>query len=225
MITSINPRLSSEWLSAVEFVREQYWNTLTADVFPTPDFFVIGRDAPANGSTDDQNERGEPIVGCAGMTLNSEAPFFSERYLDAPIEAVLQEHRDVNVDRERIVEVGPLASARGFGREMIQLVPIIAWCMGMRYILCTVTRPLASTMEHLEVGFAPLVAARRDRIPPEERDKWGSYYDLEPHTGVIALDSLSSLFERCTGRYLFTELTVTRFDRELIRGGPAHANR
>ena len=194
---SVAPRSTPLWEAAAEFVRSRYAHAYGADITPDPDCFIVAR---TDGS--------DRIVGCGGMTFHSGAGFFSERYLHRPLEETLAGLTVDAVERTDVVEIGAFAGQGGTGAELVRLLPIVAWCHGMRFILCTVTDTLVETLRRLEVPFHQLGPAVPDWMNAPERQRWGRYYDHHPTTGVIPLDSIGTLMRNCTGRYNFLDLRV-----------------
>lgn len=202
-------RPAAMWTYCVDLVRETYARSFGAAVDPNPDAFVAGYSGPAAA---------DAISACAGLSFGSDRPFFSERYLDDEIAAEIERVFGARPDRQRVVEVGPLASRRGgAGKEIIRLTPVITWCLGMRYLVCTATAPLIGVFRHLRIPFSALRPASRDRLAPAERDRWGSYYDTDPVVGVIPLDGIAALFSDTTGRYAFTDPEITLLDDRAAR--------
>ncbi|MCX4745632.1 thermostable hemolysin [Kitasatospora sp. NBC_01287] len=197
---TVVPRATAHWLGARELVRTTYADTYGASVSPDPDAFIIATTQDAEGL--------DRITGCAGVSYATTTEFFSERYLDAPVETAIAARLGVPVERSRVVEIGPLAGRGGAGREMIRLTPIIAWSLGMEYILCTVTDYLRTALQRVGVTFTPLQVADPERLQPGTRDAWGSYYDGRPQTGFIELRALAPLFAEATGRYTFLDPQV-----------------
>ena len=193
-------RSTQQWQTAAELAHQVYATSYQADVDPDPDLFIVaGPSAKGPG--------GGEIVACAGLTFGADRPLFSERYLDTDIEGAIKAVLGTPADRGRVVEVGALASARRTaGRELIRLTPIMSWCLGMEYILCTATRGLVTTLHRVGIAFVPIGPADPARIDPQELDAWGTYYAHEPTVGVIPLNSLHRLFADATGRYTVTEL-------------------
>lgn len=192
-------RLSNRWMSSVELVHESYAAAFGAQVLPDPDSFVTGTalDGAHSGR----------VVACAGMTFGADRPLFSERYLSEPLEQGIERHFGSMPSRARIVEVGPLASRVPMaGKEIIRVAPIVAWCLGMEYILCTATQALTGTLARLGISFVPFEPARRERLDPADRDRWGTYYDGQPYAGVIPLDYLSQVSAESTARYSFLDM-------------------
>ncbi len=159
---------------------------------------------------------------CAGLTFAADAPLFSERYLGASLEDEIARVLGTVTDRNRIVEVGSLSTRQRFlGRELIRATPIIAWCLGMEYILCTATSTLLKSLRRLEIEFVPFCPADPNFLSAADRDRWGTYYDDDPQVGVIPLNSLHRLFAKSTGRYLFADTELTLTTEEVI----GHAGR
>ncbi|WP_329180543.1 thermostable hemolysin [Streptomyces decoyicus] len=197
-------RASSSWLDAADLAREVYAQAYGADVAPRPDSFIVAR--PDCGGAAEPC----PPLACAGLTFGRDQELFSERYLDTGIEAAALDRLGVTMDRRRVVEVGALATRRAsVGRELIRATPIISWCLGMEYILCTATRSLITTLARTGICFEPFGPADPDRLPPDEAARWGSYYDQKPQVGVIALNALDRLFSDTTGRYSVTDLQLS----------------
>ncbi|GAA2232883.1 thermostable hemolysin [Streptomyces nogalater] len=193
-------RSTRQWQTAAELAHQVYATSYEADVVPNPDLFIVA------GPSGDTGSDGE-VVACAGLTFGTDRPLFSERYLDTDIEGAIKAALGTSADRSRVVEVGALASARRtIGRELIRVTPIMSWCLGMEYILCTATRSLVTTLHRVGIAFVPIGPADPGRIEPEELGRWGTYYAHEPTVGVIPLNSLHRLFADATGRYTVTEL-------------------
>ncbi|MGW8557549.1 thermostable hemolysin [Streptomyces tubercidicus] len=197
-------RSTSSWLDAADLAREVYAQAYGADVAPRPDSFIVAR--PACGAAE------EPCapLACAGLTFGRDQELFSERYLETGVEDAALARLGASVDRRRVVEVGALATRRAsVGRELIRATPIIAWCLGMEYILCTATRSLITTLERTGISFVPFGPADPRRLTSEEAARWGTYYDQEPQVGVIPLNALDRLFSDATGRYSVTDLQLS----------------
>jgi hypothetical protein len=199
------PRGTDAWHEAREFARATYAEIHQAAIKPDPDAFIIAAGPDAEGAP--------TVQGCAGCTYASQEPFFSERYLDTTAEQAIEKHTGAPVDRSRIVEIGALAGPGGAGQEMVRLIPIIAWCTGMEYILCTVTARLRHLLQQLDITLTVLGDADPERLDTGERASWGTYYDQLPQVGFIELRVLAPLFAGATGRYAFLEPVV-----ELLAG-------
>ncbi|MEV6670520.1 thermostable hemolysin [Streptomyces sp. NPDC051162] len=204
MHISVAARLSKDWSEASDFVRARYERAYRADILPDPDCFIIARKTVSASGP----QSGQRIVACGGLTFNSDRGFFSERYLERPIDEVVRAATGQACDREDIVEIGSLAGGGGAGLELVRLLPILSWCHGMRFLMCTVTAELTQTLDRVGIEFQPLAESSADRLTAFERQRWGTYYDHRPTVGVIDLEGISSLFSQTTGKYNFTNLQV-----------------
>jgi len=213
---SIANRLTPAWSEASDFARARYSKAFGADVIPAPDYFIVAADDPASPAPAGAGPAA-PLLACVGMTFDSERGFFSERYLGGePIEDAVARVTGTSCSRDSIVEIGSLAGGGNqSGLELIRLTPIIAWCQGLRYILCTATGQLSRTLDRLGIPFKPIASADSGTLEEFERQRWGTYYQQTPRTGVIPLHAIGALLSSATGRYRFADLDI-----ELTSGRP-----
>jgi len=153
--------------AAVEsFIRSGYARTYEArlDALPARLFAVLGKD-------------GSPLAA-AGLRLREDG-FFSEAYLDAPIENLAALALGHPVPRSDFLEVTTLVSGTPFA-----LFPLMAAMLSWgreRDLGCgvfTATAPLRKLFLRLGIPFVPLVAADPLRLP--NGADWGRYYDRDP---------------------------------------------
>ena len=194
---------SDAFCQAVDLVRQKYRRSFGAEVQPNPDCFIVC--ATDHGLGDGASK----VVACAGITFSSDARLFSEQYIDEPIEQILSTVERRPVSRDAIVEVGSLASVEHrAGTELIRVVPILAWCLGKRYILCTITANLKLIFDAVGLNFQPIRGADVARLGAGAQERWGSYYEQRPQTGFIRLEAIAEMFSRNTGRYRFAALDL-----------------
>ena len=122
------------------------------------------------------------LVAAAGYRAAS-APLFLERYLEAPVEALLacQAGAAKTPTRADIVEVGHLAAARsGEGRRLIMLLGPHLAEQGFEWVVSTLTTELRQLF--LRIGVTPLTLGLADPavLGAEEARAWGSYYEHRP---------------------------------------------
>ncbi|KYC40901.1 hypothetical protein WA1_25115 [Scytonema hofmannii PCC 7110] len=212
MKIKIVTRNSKDWNKALNLVTQKYKHTFGADVLPNPDYFVVCV------LSSEFSDRDTQIVACAGMTFSSKASFFSEQYLDEPIERIVSRFEGKTVSRNKIVEIGSLASVQNkIGIELVKIVPIITWCMGKEYIFCTVTKQIRRIFDCMELHFEPIQLSEYGRLGESAKEQWGNYYDNLPKTGFIRLSQISSLFSKNTGRYHFSNLEIALTDITQIK--------
>nr|WP_283777246.1 thermostable hemolysin [Pseudomonas nunensis] len=183
------------WVQATEVVKEKFRSSYKATVEPSPQYFAV---------TLDNEER---ILSCAGITFADHRTLFSEQYLSQPIETILSERFEKPIDRSTIVEIGSLISHHlTAGMIMVNMIPLLAWCMGGHYLLCTVTPRVREMMESCQIDFEPLLTADPERLANDGGKNWGSYYSKMPVTGFIRVDPKRSRFAAMTLGTLFTQL-------------------
>lgn len=128
-----------------------------------------------------QDGRGE-IHGAVGFRRAVEAPLFLERYLDAPIETVL------DAPRAGVAEIGSLASASA-GASLFLFMALARHLnqLGCDHAVATATRQLRRTFARVGFPTRTLTTADPSRLGAEARD-WGGYYERDPAVlaGAIA---------------------------------------
>ena len=150
------------------------------------------------------------IRAAVGLRGAADTPLFLECYLDAPVEQVLRSSLGLNaaaVRRSDIVEIGNLAALQA--GDMRQLVAALSRHLqeaGYRWAVFTATRMLYNTFTRLDLAPVALAEASPDRLPPTERDHWGSYYRHRPKVfaGNVAYgyQAIQALSESDSGEQL-----------------------
>jgi len=137
---------------------------------------------------------GGDIHCIAGLRFAADG-FFSEVYLDQPVDAVLSALHHSPVRREKIFEVTSLASRTphmvgAFLRKIIAC----GEAAGFEWAFFTATAPLKVLLERLKLPLAFLAKADRSRVANPEA--WGSYYSLAPQVFAVHRDDISACTER-----------------------------
>jgi hypothetical protein len=183
------------WVQATEVVKEKFRRSYSASVEPNPQYFAV---------TQDPSDR---ILACAGITFADHRTLFSEQYLAQPIEVILSQRLEKTIDRSNIVEIGNLISHHlTAGMILVNMIPLLSWCMGGYYLLCTVTPRVRQMMESCQIDFEPLLTADPARLGEEGGKNWGTYYSKLPVTGFIRVDPQRSRFAAMTLNTSFTQL-------------------
>jgi len=194
MLVRVTEGQTPLWTQATEVVREKFRSSYKATVEPNPQYFALTQDAD------------ERILSCAGITFGDHRTLFSEQYLAEPIEVILSRRFEKSIDRSTIAEIGSLVSHHlTAGIIMVNMIPLLAWCMGGHYLLCTVTPRVREMMESCQIVFEPLLAADPQRLADEGGKNWGSYYSKQPVTGFIRVDPQRSRFAALTLNTMFTQ--------------------
>jgi len=124
----------------------------------------------------------EPLAACG--ILNSQSGFFSEYYLDQPIERHVSQACTIPIERGQIIEVVSLAgtSAPAVRRLMQDVIESIQR-MGRSAGVFTSSTVLKTMIERIGVPALRIADADRARVPnPED---WGRYYDDKPSVFVV----------------------------------------
>jgi len=126
--------------------------------------------------TNHQNE----LIAAIGFHAAQNDPLFLEQYLDKPIEEVIGNKFDCNVQRRKIMEVGNLAIATAGGaRGLILALTSYIKGAGFDWVVFTAVPSLINSFKKMGLELSPLVEARKDRLVAD-KDQWGSYYDVKP---------------------------------------------
>jgi Thermostable hemolysin len=124
------------------------------------------------------------IVGAFGLRSASHR-LYLEQYLEQPIEQSIRAPAGGHIDRKTIVEVGHFSgSAPGSVRAMIFRLTEYLHRQGIEWVAFTGTSTLRNAFHRMGLAPIDICAAAQDRLPPQERAAWGSYYDYAPHVLV-----------------------------------------
>jgi Thermostable hemolysin len=142
------------------------------------------------------SDRGE--IACAAGVRFQDDGFFSERYLDSPIEQALAVASRRTIARAEIFEVTTFASrAPRATAGFIESVGRFGEANGFVWSFFTLTRRLHKLVERLGHPLTHLADADHRRIPDHER--WGSYYASEPKVFAIASPRLAPVADQRQG--------------------------
>lgn len=125
---------------------------------------------------------GEGYVAAAGLRVGGE--FFSEIYLDRPIEEMLSKHWRPPAQRSEVAEVSTLAALHP--RTSFALISgIIAHLRAMdaRFAFFTVTERLHMMLKRVGVPAEELAPATIDKVA--NPNDWGLYYATNPRVVAI----------------------------------------
>lgn len=116
---------------------------------------------------------------CAAGLREAEDGFFSEAYLDGPIEQVLADRIGGALPRSEGFEVTTLAGAQpGAACLLLRHIVDAGRSTGKSWAFFTATRSLRLLMRRGGLDLLALAPARRERIA--NPDAWGRYYDTDP---------------------------------------------
>ncbi len=126
---------------------------------------------------------GRPL--CAAGLRTAADGFFSEIYLDAPIDRLLSERSGKAIGRQAILEVTTLASRSvEASPAFVRRLALFGRCAGFKWSFFTATARLQRLLSRLGMPLVELSPADPRRLSGAEQ--WGSYYAHSPH--VCAVD-------------------------------------
>jgi hypothetical protein len=129
-------------------------------------------------------------IACAAGVRSQDDGFFSERYLDLPIEQALGAASTRTIARGEIFEVATFASrAPRATAGFIESVGSYGIANGFVWSFFTLTCRLHRLVERLGHPLTYLADADYRRIPDHER--WGTYYASAPKVFAIASPHLA----------------------------------
>lgn len=132
---------------------------------------------------------GVPV--CAAGVRTIDTGFFSEIYLDHPVEQAIAQLATEPVARGTILEVTTLAALRpGAAFRLIDFIIANGRETGMRWGLFTATRPLRHALLRAGAGLIELARAEPHRV--SNPADWGSYYDTSPFVCAISGDACAT---------------------------------
>jgi hypothetical protein len=168
LLTNDDPRRHS----AEAFIRKIYVARYGArlEKFPSRIFALL----------DNRDE----ILCAAGLRFLEDG-FFSEHYLDIPIEDAVSAISFKPVNRSAIFEVTTLASRAPLATtEFIAEIGAFGEKAGFEWSFFTLTRRLQLLIRRLGISMTYLGEADRRRVADSER--WGTYYASEPKVYAVA---------------------------------------
>lgn len=121
------------------------------------------------------------IIAALGMREASDDQLFLETYLDSPIEKLLTDLSHTQVTRDRIIEVGNLASVhRGGLRKLIVALTSYLRGAGSEWVVFTAVPAVRNAFSALGLPLHTIATANKSCLEKQEQDNWGSYYDMGP---------------------------------------------
>jgi Thermostable hemolysin len=139
----------------------------------------------------------DEILCAAGLRFSDDG-FFSECYLDTPIEDAVSAISARTVNRRAIFEVTTLASRAPLATaEFIAEIGAFGERAGFEWSFFTLTRRLHLMVARLGIALTHLGEADRRRIADSER--WGTYYAAQPKVFAVANQRLTESWDCAQG--------------------------
>jgi hypothetical protein len=137
----------------------------------------------------------DEILCAAGLRFLDDG-FFSERYLDRPIENAVSAISERAVNRSAIFEVTTLASRAPLATaEFIAEIGTFGEKAGFEWSFFTLTRRLHLMVSRL--GIAPTLLGDADRRRIADSERWGTYYACQPKVYAVASRRLKLSGDGC----------------------------
>jgi len=141
----------------------------------------------------------------AGVRPAGGEALFSEHYLDEPMEKIL------NVERQKIVEIGNLAPASaGQARWLICTLTAFLTGAGFTHVVFTAVPRLQNAFRRMRLPLTKHADARQEQLPDYQVAEWGSYYESKPavYSGDIRVghSAFSNIRETAPDLYAISRL-------------------
>ncbi len=120
------------------------------------------------------------VTAALGFQAAAFRRLFLEQYLDCDIETILSLVTGSDVERQRIVEIGNLASGRQRATQsLFLLLAQILYTAGYEWVVFTANSAVKTWLARLQIPAFVLHEADPKRLP-DKGANWGSYYDDKP---------------------------------------------
>ncbi len=126
----------------------------------------------------------EEGVTCAASLRFADDGFFSEAYLDRPVEQAIGHCLGLRADRNALAEVGTLAAPRpgAVGPLVLGIITLLR-ARGTRWAIFTATARLRTLLRRTGIPLVELAKADPARVAGAE--SWGGYYRHDPRVMLV----------------------------------------
>jgi hypothetical protein len=161
-----DPATQSLFEAALQYIARSYRTTFSATTRTRPARLVVTV-ARAGG------------IACATSIRCQEEGFFSQHYLDAPVDTLITRRTGLEVTPAGILEVGGLACTSPFAAYPT-LRAVFHWgrARGITWGLFTATAEVRRLIQRAKITPLMLARAEAHRVP--DPDQWGDYYVHDP---------------------------------------------
>ena len=123
-------------------------------------------------------EPGGEYIAAAGLQPAAMNTLYLENYLDRPIDEILSDRMQLNINRGQIIEAGNLAvTNRGGARHLITALLAYLYHAGYQWAVFTAVPLLINNFRKLGLPLTKLADADPRRLGAEAVH-WGRYYDF-----------------------------------------------
>ena len=136
------------------------------------------------------------VRAAVGIRDAGDQSLFLEHYFDASVEQVIVDRAGVSVERERIVEIGNLASVdRQASRRMFKLLAQHLHAERFEWAVFTGCSSLHRLFAAIGIETVGLGRALQSRLPADQQT-WGGYYEDNPQVVAGRIGLGRQVFER-----------------------------
>ena len=140
------------------------------------------------------------IIAALGFKIANTHPLYLEQYLSQPVENYLTALTGTEQIRNRVVEVGSLASvSAGGSRWLIAALTAYLKGEGADWVTFTGLTPLLNSFANMGIEIFTLQQAIPGFMSDKELKCWGNYYDYKP---VVAVGNVLQGFEALRTQFL-----------------------
>ncbi len=121
-----------------------------------------------------------------GFRIASQQPLFLETYLDKNIETTLAEITELEICRDKIIEVGNLAATKpGSSAALFGALACFLDHIHFEWVVICATPTVQNVFSKLQIPLIRLANANKEALPEDQGALWGSYYDCKPQVMAV----------------------------------------
>lgn len=131
-------------------------------------------------------DQDDKLIAACGLQSAAAERLFLEFFLDQPIEAALSERTGAPLKRGDIVEIGNFSvEGLDMARYLITAINDQLHFTAKQWAALTAAPSLREACINLGMNPEILADANIDRLPLEDREEWGNYFEQKPQIMVI----------------------------------------
>ena len=174
-----NHILRSQTEDFIKGVFKQHYNAQVSSFLPQ--LFAIS----------DEKGDTKSVLGVRNAQCES---LYLERYLDQPIDTLIEQTVQQPVSRMQVVEIGNLASLNSANcKALFSFITQHLQDQNIKWITCTGTSVLRLVFRRLSIKALPIHQADQNLLGDEQYE-WGSYYDNDPQVMLINVQETNQHF-------------------------------
>lgn len=153
----------------------------------------------------------EQLLSVVGLRPGTERPLFLEQYLEFPLDQAIAHLSGQEVEREKLMEIGNLASSYRSGNQLtfVLLTAILARA-GYSWVVFTATAQVRSLLIRLDFHPVTLCEADQSKLV-NKRQIWGSYYQSQPLVQAGNISDGLKILEANS----YTRMLLARHEKEI----------